>query len=71
MELKISKLVSLSIFALLLALGSSCIAQQQDFSPLDRYIQTTMQEWNSSGVFEGIRRSQYSNQPARDRRHLV
>ncbi len=54
MELKISKLVSLSIFALLLALGSSCIAQQQDFSPLDRYIQTTMQEWKVPGVAVGI-----------------
>ncbi|HEX4019720.1 MAG TPA: serine hydrolase [Acidobacteriaceae bacterium] len=54
MRLKLSKLASLAVCVVLATVASNCIAQQQDFSPLDHYIQTTMHEWNVPGVAVGI-----------------
>ncbi len=51
---KFSRFASISICILLLAIGSNCVAQQQDFSSLDHYIQTTMREWKVPGVAVGI-----------------
>ncbi len=39
---------------LLLLPGASSIAQQQDFAPLDSYIQSTMKDWKVPGVAIGI-----------------
>lgn len=54
MRLKFSRIAVLSACVSLLAAGSNCVAQQQDFSSLDQYIQTTMQEWKVPGVAVGI-----------------
>ncbi len=51
---KLARCISVSFFTLLFAAGPTCIAQQQDFSALDRYIQTTMREWKVPGVAVGI-----------------
>ncbi|MGA7525475.1 MAG: serine hydrolase [Acidobacteriaceae bacterium] len=51
---KVSRSVSTSIVFLILAAGPACVAQQQDFSALDGYINTTMQKWQVPGVAVGI-----------------
>lgn len=55
MTLKSARAISFALFLTVFTLGPSCIAQQQeDFSGLDHYIQTTMQEWKVPGVAVGI-----------------
>lgn len=55
MTLKSARAISFALFLTVFTLGPNCIAQQQeDFSGLDHYIQTTMQEWKVPGVAVGI-----------------
>lgn len=55
MKNRIARFISFSACALLMAAAPFSVAQQQqDFSSLDKYIHTTMQQWNVPGVAVGI-----------------
>ena len=51
---KLSRFIIAPIFVLLFAAVSSAVAQQQNFSSLGSYIQTTMKDWKVPGVAVGI-----------------
>ncbi len=50
----VARLVAASALVLLALSGSGVVAQQQDFAPLDTYVQSTMKDWKIPGVAIGI-----------------
>ena len=51
---KVPKFVIAPVVVLVTLAGSRCGAQQQNFAPLDNYIQSTMKDWKVPGVAIGI-----------------